>query len=150
MEEAKIIFDVLASVASVVAIVTVLVGWYRSSRRALAIDRVVIHRKSPESTYILIVRNRKDYPVEIKTTNCYTRISYNIEKKGNQKPEFSKLLNLEDSIFRDKTKITIGPTGNTDIRIKGPSIDGRINKIKKLLFSINTSHGYHEVWCKKF
>ena len=109
----------LASLASVVAIVTVLISWYRSARKALRIERVVIHRKPTESTYILVVKNRKDYPVEIKSTDCYTRKIYNIEKKLNQKPEYSALLNLSDNLFRNSDKFIIGANGNTDIRIKG-------------------------------
>lgn len=146
MEDIKLFVNILASLASLIAIVGVLVGWYKSTRRALEIDKVVIQQKQDGSTYILVVRNRKNYPVEIKTTNCYRRKLYNIEKRPNQKPEFSELLNLnEDNVFLDKTTFTIGSRGNTDIRINGLRIEGDISG---LLFSINTSHGYHEIWCK--
>lgn len=141
----KNIVEILSSLASLIAIIGVLISWYRSSRKPLKIERVVIHKKETESTYILIVKNRKDYPVEIKSTNCYKKRIYNIEKKNKQEPEYSELLRLTDSLFINSERFEIGANGHTDIRIKGQNING---KVSRLLFSINTSHGYHELWCK--
>ena len=145
MEEYKLVADILASVAALVAILSMLVSWYRAARRPLKIDRVVIQQKQNGSKYILVVKNIKDFPVEIKSTNCYRRKLFNIEKRPGQKPGYSELLNLADNIFIDKTIFTIAPRGHTNISIQGPCIEPGISK---LLFSIQTSHGYHEIWCK--
>ena len=145
MEEYNQYFVALNSTASFVAIVLALGAWLRSARKALKIDRVVIHRKDKECTHILVIKNRKEYPVSIKSTNCYTKHTYNIKKSPNQKPEFSSLLNLKDNLFGDSNIFEIGPNGHTDIKIKGPHFTG---SCKKLLYSMHTSHGYHEIWCK--
>ena len=145
MEEYNQYFVALNSTASFIAIVLALGAWFRSAQKALKVDRVVIHRKEKECTHILVIKNRKTYPVSIKTTNCYTKHTYNVKKATNQKPEFSSLLNLTDNLFRDSNTFEIGPNGHTDIRIKGPIFTGNYNQ---LLYSIHTSHGYHEIWCK--
>jgi len=145
MNQYKNIIDILTSLASLIAIISVLVSWYRSTQKPLKIERVVIHKKKTESTFILVVRNRKDYPVEIKSINCYTKRKYEVQKKNNQKPEYSELLSLSDSLFISSDHFEIGANGHTDIRIKCGAFSGQVHR---LLFSINTSHGYHEIWCK--
>ena len=142
MIDYKFIMDGLASAASFVAIATVLWSWFKNSQKPLKIDRVVIHKKKSESTYILIVKNRKSYPVKIKLTNCYIKHSYRVEQRPNQKPEYRAALDLADSPFVNTEKFKIVANGHTDIRISGLNIDGAVHK---LLFSIHT---YHEVWCK--
>ena len=145
MIEYKYIMDALGSTASFVAIVAVLVSWFKIAQKPLVIDRVIIHKKENESTYILIVKNRKPYPVEIKSTRCYTKRRYRVTQKTNQKPEYAAQLNLKDSPFENFDEFEIGANGHTDVRIIGQNING---EILKLLFSINTSHGYHELWSK--
>ena len=135
----------LNSFASFVAISAALYGWYRSTRKALSIDRVVIHRDQSSCNYIIIVKNRKPYPVTIKSINCYTKPTFNIKKQTNQKPEYSALLSLNNSLFRDQHRFDIAPSGHTDIKINGSHFTGDLEKI---LFSMHTSHGYHEVGCK--
>jgi len=146
MEEYKFIVDILSSSASLVAIIVVLLGLYKSIQKPLKIERVVIQKGKSSSTYILVVKNRKPYPVEIKSINCYMRRFYSIERKNNQKPEYSALLSLSDSPFQSSKLFNIAANGHTDIQIKnGLNING---DVKKLLFSAHTSHGYHEMWCK--
>ncbi|OOZ38902.1 hypothetical protein BOW52_07920 [Solemya elarraichensis gill symbiont] len=76
----KFIIDPLTAAASLVAIVVALASWYRSARKPLAIDRLVIHQKADKSTFILSMRNRKDYPIIIKQTQCYTRRYFTVQK----------------------------------------------------------------------
>lgn len=145
MEEYKYIVDMLSSTAALVAIITVLISWYRNAQKPLKVERVVIHRKKSESTYILIVKNRKPYPVSLKSTFCYTKHNYNVEQRKGESPTYSELLNLEDSPFRNTDLFEIGANGHTDVKIKGSNLVG---EIPRLLFSIHTTHGYHELWCK--
>ena len=137
--------DMLGSAASVVAILTVLWSWYKNAQSPLVIDRVVIHKKEAESTYIINVKNRKPYPVEIKSTHCYKKRQYKVHKKINQNPEYTESLNYSDSLFFNSNVFEIGANGHTDIRIIGAKIN---EVIPKLLFAMHTSRGYHEIWCK--
>jgi hypothetical protein len=73
LENFKLIVDTLASLAAFVAIITVLASWYRSIRKPLVIQRIVVHRKKDKTTFILIIKNVKDYPVEIKKLEGYNK-----------------------------------------------------------------------------
>jgi hypothetical protein len=140
----KYTVDILSSIASIIAIVTVLFAWYRSVQKALNIERVVIHRKDDESTYILVIKNRKQYPVFIRSISGFKRKSYNVEKKKNQITEYVSLLNYSDCVLNNEDGFEMGASGNTDIRVKGITTQ---EDLHRLLFSIHTSHGYHEIWC---
>lgn len=146
MEKYKYIVDILSSTASLIAILTVLYSWYKSAQKPLAIDRVVVHKSNSSNTYILVIKNRKPYPVTIKATRCYTTKVYEVEVKTGRKPEYSEQLLGSNSLFQNTSDFEIAPNGHTDIRITGSNPPEKVNK---LLFSINTSHGYHELWCKE-
>jgi len=143
--EYKVIADTLASVAAFVAIVSVMVGWYRSARRPLKITRVVIHRKKDETTFILVVKNVKPYPITVKRTECYRRKKYEVQKKLGGKLEYSELFPGSELLSTSSQAFEIFPNGHTDIRIGGAS---NLDIPQKLLFLLETSHGYHELWCK--
>jgi len=145
MYKYKYIVDILSSLASFVAIVVVLISWYKSSTKPLKIEKVVVHKKEKESTYILIVKNTKDFPVEIKSTTCFTKRIFKVKQKKDQKPEYLNELNYTYSPFRNQDKFDISANGHTDIKISGTNIDSNLSK---LLFTFHTSHGYHELWCK--
>ena len=139
----KLIVDLLASGAAFIAIVATLTAWYRSAREPLAIDRLVIHKKTNESTFILILENRKDYPVTIKRIDCHTRRDIRVQQKPGEPPEYQDALNSADQIFRDNSETHLPANAHTDIRIKA----GPITNYSKLLFSFDTSHGSHQLWC---
>ncbi|KKL72293.1 hypothetical protein LCGC14_2086360 [marine sediment metagenome] len=145
MEKFKLLMDIVASLAALVAIVTILISWYQNSRNAIKIKKVVIYGKHADTIYNLVVENRKDYPVEIKSTICYTKKVYNIEKKPNEKPVFSVQLKGSDIMFRNTEHHIIGPKGNTNIEMVGICSKDKINK---LLFCIETSHGSYQIWCR--
>jgi len=139
------IVDILASLASLVAIVVALIAWYRSARDPLRIERVVLHIKQNESTFILVVKNRKSYPVTIKSLSCYTKLLIEVRKNSNEPTEYQELLNLADRIFDSSNAFTIDANGHTDIRFDVSPVAG---SYEKFLFSMHTSHGYHRLWCK--
>ena len=145
MQQYKIIIDTLTSSAALVAIIGVLVSWFRSLQKPLNIERVVIHKEEEGSTFILIVRNRKEFPVNINSISCYKKPTYEVQKKNNQKPEYLKYFSSSDLFFRNSDQFVIDANGHTEIRIKSGKFNG---PVQRLLFSINTSHGYHEIWCK--
>jgi hypothetical protein len=146
MDNYKYVVDVLSSTAALIAIITVLWSWFKNSQMPLAIERLVVHNKEKESIYIVVIKNRKAYPVKIKSTSCYVKASYKVEKKNNQKPEYMDTLSLSDSLFINDDTFEIGANGHTDIQISGRHL---YKDITKLLFSIQTSHGYHRTWCNK-
>lgn len=142
--EFKVLVDTLASVASIVAIVSVLVGWYRSVRKPLKIVRVVVHRKTDGLTFILITKNRQAYPVTTKRIDCYKRKIFAVEKKTGVKPEYSERLSSREAVFMASAKFEVPASAETDLRVEAPKVE---DVPSRLLFSIDTSHGYHELWC---
>lgn len=144
MYSLKYTVDILSSIASIIAIITVLLAWHRSVQKALKIERVVIHRKDSDSTYILVIKNRKQYPVIIKSISGFKRRLYKVEKKENQSTEYDSILNYSDCVLESKDVFEMGASGNTDIRVNGITTQ---DDLHKLLFSLHTSHGYHEILC---
>jgi hypothetical protein len=143
--EYKIIADTLASAAALVAIVSVMASWYRSARKPLKITSVVVHKKEDETAFILVVKNVKSYPVTIKRTGCYRRKKYQVQKKLGGKPQYSELFPGSEMLSASREPFEIAANGHTDIRIAGAR---NLNIPGKLLFLLETSHGYHELWCK--
>lgn len=144
MERYKLIVDMLASIAALVAIITVLISWYRSARKPLVIDRLVVHAKNNETTFILIVKNIKDHPVDIKQIECYQRKNYTVKKKTGQRAEYFEGLPHSAKIFCSNESRQIAANGLEDVRI---CLDRKVRIPSKLLFLMKTSHGYQEIWC---
>lgn len=144
--EFKVVVDALSSIAAFIAIVATLVAWYQTGRKPLLIDRVVVHRKQQAATFILMVKNIKSHPVTIKRVGCYRRKKHQVQRKLGGTPEYSATFSSADMIFDDRRAFEILPNGHTDARIE---VD-RVSDIPKvLLFLLETSHGFHELWCKK-
>ena len=59
MENYKHVVDALSSTAALIAIITVLWSWFKNSQMPLAIERLVVHNKESESTYILVIKTGK-------------------------------------------------------------------------------------------
>jgi hypothetical protein len=138
------IIDTLASVAAIVAIATAMIGWYRSARRPLKVRRVVIHRKAETATFILMVENLHSYPVIIKRTGCYRRKKHQVQRKRSRAPEYSASFSSSHAVFNSNVPAEIMPRGHTDVRI---DVNGQPDVPDALLFFLETSHGYHELWC---
>ena len=142
--EFKVFVDTLASVASVVAIASVLIGWYHSTRLPLKIVRTVAHRKKDGMTIILVTKNRQAYPVTIRRVDCYKRKIFEVLKKSGGKPEYSERLSSREMLFMANAQFEVPANANTDLRI---DLKSAVEMPDRLLFSIDTSHGYHEIWC---
>lgn len=140
----KVVVDTLASLAALVAILSVLVGWYSSSRKPLSISRVVIHKKDSGLTYIIVTKNRKPYPVETKRIECFSKKTFEIEQRAGEKPEYHEKLSCRYAVFSSKASFEVPAKGNIDIRLE---TDGLTDIPDHLVFSIDTTHGYHEISC---
>jgi hypothetical protein len=141
----KTIIDILSSLAALIAIVTVLIAWYKSARKALSIKKVVIHQTSDKFTYIIKIRNIKPYAVTINNMRCYKQKSFMVEKQNHQKPKYSYGYQLQDMAFRTNEKFTIQPNGLTEILIP---TDIKLDDINQLLLDMSTSHGDQFIICK--
>jgi len=141
----KLIVEILSSIASLVAILVVLFAWFKSSRKALKVVRVTIHLKKNETTFILWVKNRKPYPVEIKNIRCFTHRLYKVEQKQGGKPEYRPSLNCKLSPFTSSEHKQIAPDGFTDIRYE---ISRAFEDFDQLLFDLDTSHGLFLLKCR--
>lgn len=145
----KLAIEILSSIASLVAIVAVLGAWLNSIRKPLKVERVVIHRKKDSTVFILLIKNRKTYPVEIKKVRCFTHRDYKVEQRQGSKPEYLPSLNYKYGLFLSESDEAkhIGANGFTDIRYE---IDKKIDNdnFSQFLFDMDTSHGFYLLKCK--
>lgn len=144
--EFKTLVDTLASVASIIAIITAMISWYRSAKRPLSITRVVVHKSAEGTKFIVFVKNVKDYPVTINSIECYRKKKYEVQKRQGGKPEYSELFLGTEMVFPNKGTFEIPANGHANIQI---SISSVVDVPRKLLFLTRTSHGFHELWCKE-
>ena len=142
--EFKVVVDTLASLAALIAILSVMVGWYSSARKPLSISRVVVHKKDSGLTYILVTKNRKSYPVETKRIDCFSKKIFEVEQREGGKPEYAERLSSRYAVFSSKPFFEVPAKGNIDIRIE---VSGQVEIPDRLIFSIDTTHGYHELSC---
>jgi len=146
MSNFKFTVEILSSLASLIAITTVLISWFKNSQKALKVERVVVHIKDDESTFILVVKNRKPYPVVIKSIDSYLQPRFTVEKFKNHPPDYRSILSLSDCVFCSSDNFEMAVNGHTDLRIKAATIK---NDFDALIFSLHTSHGYHQLKCNK-
>jgi hypothetical protein len=141
----KIIVDTLSSLAALIAIVTVLIAWYKSARKALSIKQVVVHQASDKFTYIIKIKNIKPYAVTINNINCYKQKSFMVEKENHKRPKYRYGYQLQDMAFKTNEKFTIQANGLTEISIP---TNTKLDGIKQLLLDMSTSHGDQFLICK--
>ncbi|WP_421352901.1 hypothetical protein [Aeromonas sp. 604443] len=133
--------DVLSSVASLVAIVSVLIAWYRSRLQPLKIKRVLVHKKKDSTTFFLYFINRQAYPVKVKNLKCFTKVTFQVSQKNNYCPEIVQMLDYNDFLFQTQDEHEIDAYADSSIKIdydKPISVDS-----DKFVISTQTSHGYH-------
>lgn len=137
----KYMVDLLSSVASIVAIVSVLVAWYQSRRKPLKIKRVLVHQKEKSTRVFLYLINRAAYPVNIKSIKCFKKISYQVLQKNDYCPERVQQLDYKDFIFQTQQKDEIEAFANCHVVVD----IGHLVQVdsKQLILSLQTSHGYH-------
>ena len=141
----KTVVDTLSSLAALIAIVTVLVAWFKSARRALSIKQIVISQTAEKFTYIIKIKNIKPYSVTIKDIRCYKQKSFMVEKTNNQKPKYSYGYQLQDMAFKTNENFIIQANGLTEIQVSSNNI---LPDIEKLIIDMGTSHGDQLITCK--
>jgi hypothetical protein len=145
MEKYKLLVDVLSSLASLVAILTVLYSWWSSKRPELKISQFIVSPHRGGLRIYLRISNRKPYPIKVNSLTCYKKQSYSISKKKLMKPQLWPSLDMADKLFTIKDEIELSELGefNKDVYIESNTFDP-----KKLLFSLHTSHGSLSLRCK--
>lgn len=138
--------DITSSLASLVAIFAAMIGWYLSARRPLKVTGVVVHRSANDLTFIVVVKNRKDYPVVVSEIDCYSQKTYEVRKKRGMKPVRNVYFPGSHQIFRHRQSHEVLPNGHTDLRA---TRQGVLPIPKRLLLLMKTSHGYQELWCRR-
>lgn len=145
----KYFVDILSSIASVVAIVGMGIGWYRSARKPLKIIRVVVHlnKVQSNSTFILAVKNLSPNSVIISRCEMYSKKKHEVRKKGGGSLEYSEIFSSADNIFSYRPNFEVAASGQTDLRVH---VDNEKPQIpRRMLFLLETTHGVHELRCRR-
>jgi hypothetical protein len=142
----KAVVDTLSSIASILAIFTVMIAWFRTARKALKIHHVVYYKHQDQLAYIVRFKNIKSYPVTIKYTRCYTNRSFTIEIPSSLPPNFSSGFHPFNVAIMDSNEHVIEPFGSTEITYISKC---KPSKIRHLIFDLGTSHGDMFIKCNK-
>lgn len=91
-----------------------------------------------------MTHNRQSCPVVIKRIDCYRRKIFEVKKKTGGRPEYSEHLSSREEIFLNGSNFEVPANAYTDLRVE---VTGVIGVPPTILFSLDTSHGYHELLC---
>jgi hypothetical protein len=145
LENFKILVDILSSIASIVAIATVLYSWYSSKKNPIEIPEVIVSKYSEDTfRFIIKIKNRKPYPVIVKSMTCYKRKTHLVEKKRMERPRTTSMFDTRDRILTTQNELPVSELGEhlVDINTK---ID--LSPLKTLIFLAYTSHGFLTIKC---
>ena len=145
MDKFKFMVDILSSIASFVAIVTVLYSWRISKLPPLKVSQLIISPKQNKLRVFIRILNRKLYPVVIKSITCYKKQKYQINKKKLERPQLWPLTDVSDKLFAVNEEAEIPELGQFS---KEVHIDATLSDAKSLFFSVHTSHGILRLKCK--
>jgi hypothetical protein len=143
----KLVIDLLASFASIVAIVSVLVSWHRNTRRPLRIKNVYIERDSVTGRIRVEIINRKNYPITINSIRIYhKKINQLVIKAVDKYYHIFEFLTSDDELPIQHEEREIEPNASKKISVFEAFLDNDEanflkNKISSLFFVIHTSHG---------
>jgi len=143
MNNFKLIVDILASLAALVAILTVLVSWWYSRLPPLIVSQMVISRSGSKHQVFVRLQNRRQYPVKILSLDCYRDKKFNVRGNGSEKPTLFPSVNVGDKVlsYEELNVVEFGEsTFNTETNAE--NLD-----IKKFYFSVRTSHGRMDLVC---
>lgn len=143
----KLLFDILASISSVVAIVSVLVSWYRNTRKPIKIKNVYIEKDTITGSIKVTIINRKSYPITIKSIRIYHRKSHELIIKAVDKYySIFEYVTSDDELPSQHESREIEPNASVTIKVFESLLDDDKaklleKKISRLFFVIHTSHG---------
>lgn len=142
----KYIVDILSSLASLIAILTVSIVLLRIIRKPLKVKYVVYYEKNGKLEYIVRYSNVRAYPVTIKNTRCYKNRSFTIETSENKRPNLATGFHPFDIAIVEQNDHIIEPYGTTEVTYVS---EYKPVEIKQLVFDLSTSHGDMYTTCKK-
>ncbi|HAS6387020.1 hypothetical protein ACJO1Y_23260 [Vibrio parahaemolyticus] len=143
MSNFKLIVDILASLASLVAILTVLGSWWHSRLPPLIVSQMVISRIGSKHRVFVRLQNRRQYPVKILSLDCYRDMKFNVRGNKNEKPTLFPSVNVGDKVLSYK-ELDIVEFGESILNIE-TSVENL--DIDKFHFSVRTLHGRMDLVC---
>lgn len=144
MENFKLTVDILSSIASIVAISTVLISLWRAKSPPLKISQLIISPRQGGLRVFVRIKNRMPYSVKIKGLTCYKKQSYQISRKKLQRPQLWPLTAVNDIFFSFNEDVDVLEWGEFT---KELLISSNQYKSSSLLFSLYTSHGILNLKC---
>lgn len=146
MENFKLLVDILSSIASFVAIATVLYALYASKKCPIEIPEVIVSKSDNDNfRFIVKIKNSKPYPVTIKSITCYRKITHRVEKRKMERPRIRSVFDLSDRIFTNRDEFIVSELGEQPLIIK-TKIDHPPGK--SLTFLTDSTHGFITIKCK--
>ena len=146
MENFKLSVDILSSIASFVAIATVLYSWYADKKSPIEIPEVIVSKSGDDTfRFTIKLKNKKPYPVIVKSMTCYKRKTHRVEKKRMERPRTISVFDLRDRIFTISNETPVSELGEHRVDI---NVKTNLSPLKTLTFLADTSHGFLTIKCK--
>jgi hypothetical protein len=139
-----LVSQILTSIVAITAIVSLLKKYLQ---KPLIIKNIDVYRHDNDCTYILNLKSRAQFPIEIRTIRCFKGINYFVEKKKGCRPQLQKHQNWNNVYFESDKSITIQAGGDISKEIDG--IDFKGNLLSNLVLYIDSSHGEYQLYYSK-
>ena len=130
--------DMLSSLASIVAISTVLYAWWKNNRPGVKIKSLIIHRLENQTRLYLRLANEKTYPIFIENFTCYEKLAYQTTILESGSPSTWPVLHQDLKFYTHTAKTELPEMGEVNIRI---FLDKDLRHLKYVYFCFSTSHG---------
>jgi hypothetical protein len=137
--------DILSSVASLIAIATVLCSWWLNQRPPVKISQFISSPHRGQIRIFLRLINRKGYPIKILSLTCYKKQTFSISKKKGMKPQIHRFLNISNKLFHLKEEFELSEFGELNKEI---FIENQKFSANDLRYELYTSHGFISLKCK--
>ncbi|MGK8439112.1 hypothetical protein ACRS3X_17580 [Ectopseudomonas hydrolytica] len=147
MEEFKLAVEILSSIASLIAILTVLYSWHANRKHPISISEIISTRSGSDTFRLFVkIKNTKPYPVTVKSLVCYKKETHRVEKRINERPKTMTVLDSRDRLFTIQNEILIPELGENRIEV---NVTTNAPPTKSLIFMLDTTHGHLSTICKK-
>lgn len=143
-ETFKLTVDILSSIASIVAIATVLYAWWSAKKKPLKVSYFnVIPTNDGMYQYYFEIQNIRNYPITIYNLLFYSGYTVIVNKELNRLPQYRKVLESDRLLFNIEETAKIGEFGV----FKPVPFITKIGseELKSVVALIYTSHGRLEL-----
>lgn len=130
--------DILSSLASIVAIATVLYSWWKNKRPGVRIKSLIIHRLENQTHLYLRLANERAHPIVIENFTCYEKLAYQTTILESGIPSTWPILHQELKFYTHTAKTELPEMGEINITIY---LDKDLRHLKYVYFCFSTSHG---------